>query len=147
MKYCVPPWMRLIEAEFNRDTQEVSGSENNPRIVTYHQATTLKASDDETPWCSSFANWVMQNCGVGFEGTKSAQAISWLNWGKEIMGRYGAIAVKNNGNGTGHVTFFLYADEDGYGYFIGGNQSNQVCIARYPLDDYEFRWPNSFSYG
>lgn len=146
MKYIIPPWMKMVEQEANKDTHEISGGGTNPNIAKYHQATTLKATDDETPWCSAFANWVMQNCGIGYNGTKSAQAISWLEWGKEIRGRYGAIAVKDNGDGTGHVTFFLYADEeDDYGYFIGGNQSDQVCIARYPLDDYAFRWPASFA--
>lgn len=146
MKYIVPPWMKIVEAEFNKDTHEVTGGEN-PNIVKYHQSTSLKATDDETPWCSAFANYCMQNCGMGYKGTQSAQAISWLNWGQSIDGRYGAIAVFDHGGGTGHVTFFLYMDEDGEtGNFIGGNQSDQVKISKYKLSDVaDFRWPSSFA--
>ncbi len=142
-KFCVPPWMNVIEQEYNKDTHEVTGGEN-PTIVKYHQATTLKATDDETAWCSAFANWVMQNCGMEYKGTQSAQAISWLKYGKSIDGRYGAIVVFDHGGGTGHVTFFLYADGEDI-YCIGGNQSDQVKISKYALSDVaDFRWPISF---
>lgn len=36
---------------------EISGNKHNPKIVEYHQACTLQASDDETAWCSAFVNW------------------------------------------------------------------------------------------
>ena len=146
MKYTIPPWMQIVEREYNLNTNEISGSEDNPNIVKYHQATTLKATDDETPWCSSFANYCIQECGLGYKGTQSAQAISWLDYGKSVMGRYGAITVFDNGDGTGHVTFFLYADDEDNIYCIGGNQNNQIQISKYVLDNVaDFRWPNSFA--
>jgi len=37
--------------------KEVPGSKHNPKIVEYHQACTLQASNDEVAWCSSFVNW------------------------------------------------------------------------------------------
>ena len=40
-----------------KNITEISGDKDNQKIVEYHQATTLKAQDDETPWCSSFVNW------------------------------------------------------------------------------------------
>lgn len=146
MKYAIPPWMRTLEEEYNKGVIEIPGPGSDPNILKYHQATTLKATDDDVAWCSAGANWVIQNCGMGYEGTKSAQAISWLKWGKSVMGRYGAIAVFDHGGGKGHVTFFLYADEDDYGYFLGGNQDDQWKISKYALDDVaDFRWPKSFS--
>lgn len=145
MKYVVPPWMQIVQQELNKDTHEIAGSGTNPNIARYHQATTLKATDDETPWCSAFANFVMQNCGLGYKGTQSAQAISWLKWGKSIDGRYGAVSVFDHGDGHGHVCFFLCMVDDTYALFVGGNQSDQVCISKYALEDVaDFRWPVSF---
>lgn len=147
MRYIVPPWMKVVEQEFNKDTHEVAGPGTNPNIAKYHQATTLKATDDETPWCSAFANWAVQNCGLGYRGTQNAAALSWLNWGRSLdVGRYGSVAVFDHGGGKGHVTFFLYMDEDEVnGYFIGGNQDDQLKISKYALEDVaDFRWPNSF---
>lgn len=37
--------------------KEKSGTTDDPKIVEYHQSCTLQATDDETPWCSSFVNW------------------------------------------------------------------------------------------
>lgn len=68
---------------------------NNKDIVRYLQSTDLNrdaARDDNTPWCSSFANWCMEQ--AGYNGTDSASADSWLKWGQEISEpRYGAITV------------------------------------------------------
>ena len=47
-----PPWLKTAFGELG--TLEVSGLQNNPKIVGYHACTGLGASDDETPWCSSF---------------------------------------------------------------------------------------------
>jgi uncharacterized protein (TIGR02594 family) len=37
--------------------KEIPGNQDNHKIVEYHQACTLQASEDETAWCSSFVNW------------------------------------------------------------------------------------------
>lgn len=148
MRYIIPPWMKVLEEEYNKSTHEIAGPAANPNILKYHQCTTLKATSDEIPWCSACENFIIQNCGLGYKGTGSAQAISWLKWGKELKtGRYGAIAVFDNGDGTGHVTNFLCVCEDDpdYGWFIGGNQGDEIKISRYLLSDVaSFRWPNSF---
>lgn len=68
---------------------------NNKDIVRYLQSTDLNrdaARDDNTAWCSSFANWCMEQ--AGYKGTDSALAESWVNWGQKIdEPRYGAITV------------------------------------------------------
>jgi lysozyme family protein len=56
------PWMDIAIAELGVHEDSLPG-QHNARIVECHQSTTLKATDDETPWCSSFANWVMVKAG------------------------------------------------------------------------------------
>jgi len=47
-------WMAKAMKEIGQS--EIGGSSHNARIIAYHATTTLRASDDETPWCSSFVN-------------------------------------------------------------------------------------------
>lgn len=65
-------WMRIARGELGQ--REIAGAAHNPRIVAYHQTTSLRASNDETPWCASFVNWAMEK--AGHKGTGSAAAIS-----------------------------------------------------------------------
>jgi uncharacterized protein (TIGR02594 family) len=146
------PWLSIARAEFG--VRELSGAgRHSQRIVAYHQTTGLRATDDETPWCSSFVNWVMVQ--AGYRGTNSAAARSWLNWGRELGDepRQGAITVlKRRGRtsdaATGstsgfHVAFFL-SRTTGAVTLLGGNQGNRVKESTYPLSNYEvrgYRWP------
>lgn len=41
--------------------EKESRSSDNGRILQYHDATTLNASEDEVPWCASFVNWCLIN--------------------------------------------------------------------------------------
>ena len=100
--------------------------------MEYH-ATTGITNNDETPWCSSFVNWVMLKAGQG--GTKSAMAISWRKYGKKVSKpAYGAIAVIDwDGPGPGwkgHVGFVVGKQGDKL-LILGGNQSNAVNIKRF----------------
>lgn len=109
-------------------TAEIVGSADNPRIVEYHSATTLKADDDETPWCSSFVNWCCKQ--VGVQGTGLANARSWLNWGKEVKTPYlGCIVILKRGNHAwqGHVGFYAGKERTNEILVYGGNQKNKVC--------------------
>lgn len=141
-------WMETARGEIG--VSEVSGSAHNPRILEYHATTTLDpayAGKDETAWCSSFANWCMQQ--VGITGTNSAWAAGWLNWGQSTNARSGAVAVvydpqhapTNSGN---HVAFLV--EETGSAFvLLGGNQSNQVKISHYSKSRWQlkgYRWPN-----
>jgi uncharacterized protein (TIGR02594 family) len=96
--------------------------------------TTLKATSDEVPWCSSFANFIVEKCGD--KGTKSAAARSWLNWGKVLeTPEPGCIVVlerkdQNNPN-SAHVTFYVCPDGDDHIQCIGGNQGDMVKQSRY----------------
>ena len=121
-----PAWMPVARAEIG--VREVVGPGSNPRIVEYLRSTTLGAPDnqnDATYWCSAFVNWCMEE--VSIEGTNSAWARDWLNWGRKITRpEPGCVVVLSRGSG-GHVGFFI-EQRDGQILLLGGNQSDAVCI-------------------
>lgn len=133
--------MRLIEKAYQlvleclkEDWKEVSGRKSNPKITEVFKAVDGLGNpemidDSTTPWCSCFANWIIQKSGG--KGTRSAMARSWLRWGKESDGKTGDIAVYRRGtNGySGHVCF-LKKKGIIYDIVIGGNQSNDVTESK-----------------
>lgn len=138
----LPEWYTIALDELG--TSEVYGKKNNPRIVEYHQATTLKAEDDETSWCSAFVCWCLEKAGV--KSTKSAAARSYLSWGKELEYPVeGCIVVLKRGNSSwqGHVGFFVREDRDTVS-LLGGNQGDTVSIAKFSKSKLlGYRWPET----
>ncbi len=136
------PWFDIALREMATGVDEMRGAADNPRIVEYHQTTTLKATDDETPWCSSFVNWCMIKSGN--RGTNSAAARSWLKWGKELSEpRRGCVVVFSRPPSptSGHVAFFDHV-AGGRIFVLGGNQGNAVNITSYPYERLlGYRWP------
>lgn len=118
------------QKEWGIGVKEVSGKKHNPCIVWYASFTTLKATDDETPWCSSFM------CAMAFLGgqpsTKSAAAKSWLNYGLPGDGSKGDIAIFKRSGGH-HVAFVNkpFKTGDKVINVLGGNQGNAVSIMDY----------------
>lgn len=116
---------------------EVLGKEHNPRILFYHDFTTLDATTDEIPWCASFMCASLEN--TGYKSTKSARARSYTDYGEEGTGAIGDIAVLKRGKNPeqGHTAFVAkkYTVGDKYIYLLGGNQSNSVCVAKYRAKD------------
>jgi uncharacterized protein (TIGR02594 family) len=115
-------------------TKEVVGNEANPQIVEFDKHTTLKATSDEVPWCSAFANFVVDSCGD--KGTESAAARSWLTWGKEIKEpAAGCIVVLDRSDtsnkNAAHVTFFEREVDSSHISCLGGNQSDMVKVSVY----------------
>lgn len=140
-----PRWLAIARKEIC--TREAKlGSESNPRIVEYHQATSLRAQSDQTPWCASFVSWVLEEAGI--RSTESAWAKSYLNWGSALdQPRVGAIVVFHRGSGppsskgTGHVGFFMESRGATIG-LLGGNQNNHVNIKEYKKSRLlAYRWP------
>lgn len=122
-----PRWLQIARGELG--TNEVRGARDNARVVEYHQTTALRASNDETSWCSSFVNWTMEQAGV--RGTDSAAARSWLNWGRAVPidsenVRPGDVIVFPRGNNPaqGHVAIVDEVLANGRVRVVGGNQSN-----------------------
>ena len=137
-----PVWAEIAFREMLSGVHEVPGLEHHPRILEYHQATGLGATDDETPWCAAFVGWCLRMAMV--EGTGRANARSYVNWGKRCDARLGGIAVLWRGqpNGwQGHVGF-LVGEESGNLLILGGNQGDAVSIRSYPSDRLlGYRWP------
>lgn len=128
-----PPWLEIAESQM--DVAEIPGPRNNPRIIEYHDATELSANDEDTSWCSSFVNWCMEQAGV--QGTRSAAARSWEEWGREPADNefYGCVCVLwrvSPDSGLGHVGILVDWDDDSV-YLLGGNQNDRVSLAWFPM--------------
>lgn len=148
MKQTEPPWLTVARNELG--VQEYPGAANNPRVVEYLHATTniseTLRSKDETPWCSAFVNWCMNQ--VGITGTKSALARSWQGWGERITDPYvGCIVVFQREVVFGHVAFYI-EETATHIKVLGGNQQNpqtgifEVSEKSYPKVDFlEYRAP------
>jgi uncharacterized protein (TIGR02594 family) len=113
------------------DTAEIAGKLNNPRIVWYHSHTSLKANDDETPWCASFVCAALEN--TRFKSTRSAAAVSYEKYGEKGDGSLGDIVVFRWDNGKHHIGFVSapYKYGDRTIQILGGNQKNRVCVEQY----------------
>lgn len=129
-----PPYYLTARGELG--VREIPGPKANARIVEYHKTTRLPdemAGSDETPWCSSFANWCVER--VGLEGTGKANARSWMEWGYPLEApRPGCVVVlwrESRESRKGHVGFFQEMD-GGNILILGGNQGNAVSVKPYP---------------
>lgn len=117
-----PAYLRIAAAELG--VAEIYGERDNPRIISYHATTTLKATDDEVPWCASFVNWCLAQ--VVVKGTNSAAAISYATWGSLGTGAVGDVYVMSRTGGN-HVAFVLHMTKT-HVWLLGGNQGNKVSI-------------------
>lgn len=137
-----PDWFKIACEELG--VSEEFGANHNKRIIEYHQATFLKASDDETPWCSAFLCWCMEKAGM--ESPRSPVARAWLQWGSPLsIPQKGCIAVFKRGTKSwqGHAGFFVADNKDEI-YVLSGNQDNRVSIAPYKRSDFlGYRMPKN----
>ena len=128
-----PKWLDIAYQELG--VSEIAGENHNKRIIEYHLTTSLKASSDEVPWCSSYLNWVFKQ--VGIKGTNSAMAKSWLDWGEPIIEPVrGCVVVlwrKNKSGPWGHVGFYVKRDKK-YIYLLSGNINNRVTVSKHSKD-------------
>lgn len=132
-----PPWMRVALGELGQ--RELPGHNQNARIVAYHQATTLKATEDEVPWCSSFVCWCLDQAGL--PSTRSAAAASYNVWGRPVAAPARGVVLVFTRQGGNHVGFYAGEDETHF-LVLGGNQGDAVSLARYPKSRLTgMRWP------
>lgn len=130
-----PAWMKIARKEIG--VKEYSGDGDNPDVVKYLKSVDSLSIDlqrnDETAWCSAFVNWCMEQAGES--RTEKANARSWLSWGREVTAPTpGVVTIlwrESTESWKGHVGFFVRATAQ-YVYLLGGNQNDQVSIARYP---------------
>jgi len=142
-------WMAIATRE--RGVSGQPGPANNLRVLEYLRSArnlgTLATSRDETSWCSAFVNWCVER--AGYVGTRSALALSWLEWGRATRTpRTGCIVIFSRTGGFGHVGFYLGEIENDV-LVLGGNQHNpetnryEVNVRRYPkgrLVGYRVPW-------
>jgi uncharacterized protein (TIGR02594 family) len=107
---------------------------NNQEILKYFQEIGHKwVKTDETAWCSAFANWAAKICGLEYSGALDAR--SWLGVGIPVVDpEMGDVCIfwrESIESWKGHVAFYIGEDARNF-WVLGGNQSNQVCIRRYP---------------
>lgn len=139
-------WIDIAIAEIGVQENALPGHHTN-RIIEYHKTTVLKATTDETPWCSSFVNWVVIQSGD--RGTNNALARSWLDWGKAIDKPVrGCIVVikkktpgftQATGSTTGFHVGFYVSHTDSSIRILGGNQSDQVKYSNFMLSAFDVK--------
>ena len=138
-----PPWLQIARAEIG--VAEYPSGSSNPRIAQYHAGTSIEGYDDKVSWCSSFVNWTLEQAGI--QGTRSALARSWLDWGRTLSRpALGCIAVlwrEEPESWKGHVGYYLRLEGDVV-VLLGGNQLGAVREHRYPVTMIlSYRWPTS----
>ncbi|HXF89618.1 MAG TPA: TIGR02594 family protein [Xanthobacteraceae bacterium] len=141
-----PKWYQIAMAELGQ--QEFAGTAHNPRIVEYHQATGLRAEDDEMPWCGAFVAWCLGAAGIPYDKASAASARAWLDWGRALEHpTIGCVVVFWRGRRDGwqgHVGFYAGRDAQGRILVLGGNQGNAVSVRPYSADQLlGYRWPAS----
>ncbi len=139
----LPYWMTIASQERGIRTFPLGMS--NPRITEYNLGTNIEGHDDKSPWCSTFINWSLARCGI--EGTNSAVARSWLDWGRPLqVPIFGCITILTREKVTGwkgHVGFFVGFQGDLVN-LLGGNQLDEVREHLYPTASIlGYRWPTS----
>ena len=123
--------------------KEVPGTGDNPQILAMLKLDGDWPDHDEVPWCSAFMNYVAWL--LRLPRSKSLRARSWLLTGRPVhpdgakVG-FDVVILKRGGDNEpgpdviaakGHVGLFA-GYEGGKVLVLGGNQGDQVSIARFP---------------
>ena len=115
--------------------RETPGVASTPLVLAMLRLDDHSIADDQTPWCSAFASWVAWL--LRLPRSKSLAARSWLHVGRPIALEDAVagddIVVLERGAG-GHVGFYAGRNTDGSVLILGGNQSDAVTIAAFPVD-------------
>lgn len=128
--------------------ESVGPTTHNPMVVAMLQLEIPSIHDDETPWCSAFANYVAWLCGPTVARSKSLAARSWLLVGTPVPFEQAQagfhVVVFQRGEGKqpgaevryadggwppGHVAFFDHWNANGDAVVLGGNQGNAVSLS------------------
>ena len=133
------PWMTIAAKYIG--LHEGTSLKANPKVVKFFAESDHPEikNDHLTPWCAAFVGAVLEEAGL--PNTKSLLALSYAKYGKLLKAPIvGAIATKKRVGG-GHV-FFVASFDAKYVYGLGGNQDDQVSIARFPRSVINsYSWP------
>jgi uncharacterized protein (TIGR02594 family) len=113
--------------------REFPGANHNPEVLKYFSECGFpQVRDDETSWCSAFMCWCAIKAGYPIPTNNPLLARSWLNWGEPVFEpQIGDIAIywrEARTSWKGHVHMYV-RNNGSLIWGLGGNQSNQVCIA------------------
>jgi len=115
--------------------REVAGAVHNPQIVAMLRLDGADIADDETPWCSAFANYIAWL--LRLPRSHSLAARSWLGVGLVVtpsnasVGFDVVILDRPPNPASGHVGFFAGYDNTTV-RILGGNPGNAVSIIGFP---------------
>lgn len=135
-----PYWMKKVFEEYNK---HYKGDSLKMAVRKYHKYGGGINADISIPWCASFVNYILDT------GLKSPSSQCFytsrgkMYFNKIDNAKYGAILVlRNKDKITGHCTFILSENENGY-YCIGGNQANRIKKSYYIKNEkvYGIFWP------
>lgn len=135
------PW---LEWAFLALGYQVREGRDRPIIADFLRYAGINGDGDQTPWCSAFVNYCMEQ--VGIQGTRMANARSWLGWGGMSLAspQIGCVAVLWRGSPSsakGHVGFYT-GFHSGNLLMLGGNQGNAVTVEEFPMSRVlGYRWP------
>ena len=127
--------MRVIDIALSQyGIKEIVGSGHNKEVLKYFsEIGHAWVKNDETAWCSAFANWCCKKAGKAHSHKLNAR--SWLSVGSVIDNpELGDIVIfwrESKTSWKGHVAFFI-RETPSWIYVLGGNQNNQVKISAYP---------------
>ncbi|BGE85142.1 MULTISPECIES: TIGR02594 family protein [Methylosinus] len=137
-KSSLPPWITIARSYIG--THEGVGTKDNPAVLEmFSAAGHPEIKHDSVAWCAAFVGACLRKAGQTPSGT--LWALDYAKWGQALLAPIvGAIATKKR-DGGGHV--FFVVDFDGASVWgLGGNQSDQVSIVRYPRSAiYSYAWP------
>lgn len=139
-KYGDPAW--LVEARKHIGLKEIPGKQHNPTIIKWLNALKAWWQEDETPWCGTFVAHCCRTAGRDLP-RHWYRARAWADAGTRLSKpAYGCLAVFER-SGGGHVGFVVGLDSAGNLLVLGGNQGNQVSIAKFaPARVTAYVWPS-----
>lgn len=116
--------------------KEVAGPLSHPLILSMLQLDDAWPTDDDTPWCSGFCNYVCWL--LRLPRSKSLAARSWLAVGRPVAledarAGFDVVILRRSDNPlSGHVAFFAGLDilpgDAHVVQLLGGNQGNRVSV-------------------
>ena len=113
--------------------KEISGYRANKKILKWIQYHFPRAINDNVAWCSTYLCYKAEE--LNYFHPNAANARSWLDIGLEVnFPQKGDVVVlwrESRESWKGHVGLFVREDKD-YVWLLGGNQSNEVRISKYP---------------
>ncbi len=124
-------------------TKEIVGGNHEIEVLKYYKEIGHAwITDDETPWCAAFLNWVCLHAMTPMvKKSERLRARGFLEWGASVLeseAAQGDVVVlwrKSRSSASGHVGLLVgWSKDKSHVFLLGGNQGNQVKISKYSKD-------------